>query len=135
MAWQRLALTYYSYGYSNRHRTRGQIRGQQNLGPFPLAELTRWIYCCWPRSTQSDVLTGWLSALGKGSSNVSIYREESMIMLARNRKGLGRERKGKGFWQYNCSLLGRCRVKAFLSSISVFNACFSDQWKERSKHF
>lgn len=49
MAWQRRALTYYSYGHSNRHRTRGQIRGQQELGPFPPAQLTKWIHCCWPR--------------------------------------------------------------------------------------
>lgn len=47
---------------------------------------------------RSVLLTGWLSALGKGSSNVSIYREESMITLARSRKGLGTEKwemKGK----------------------------------------
>lgn len=69
----------------------------------------------------------------KGVSNVSIYREESMITLARNRKGLGTEKwemEGREeVWQDNCSLQERCRVKAFLSWISVCNACFSDQWK------
>lgn len=41
------------------------------------------------------VLIGWLWALGKRASTVSIYREESMVTLARSRKGLGGGEMGK----------------------------------------
>lgn len=41
------------------------------------------------------VLIGWLWALGKRASIVIIYREESMVTLARTRKGLGGGEMGK----------------------------------------
>lgn len=91
------ALTYYSYGHINRYRIRGQTRGQQDVGPFLQQK--------WPdRDTVGQVISpnryrvliGWLSALGKRASTVSIYREESMVILARSRDWVGKNReKGK----------------------------------------
>lgn len=93
------ALTYYSYGHGNRYGIRGQARGQVNVGPFPPAGLMWWTHC-WPGylPNRCGVLIGWLSAWGKWALTVNIYREESMVTLARSEKGLGGrkwERKGK----------------------------------------
>lgn len=58
-----------------------------------------------------------------------------MVTLKRSGKGLGRgepgEEKEKCFGK---TLLEGCRVKAFLSYITVFNVCLSDQWQQRNEH-
>lgn len=70
------------------------------------------------------VLIGWFNALGKRAWAVNIYREESMVTLKRSGKGLGSgepgEEKEKRFGK---TLLEGCRVKAFLSYMTVFNVC------------
>lgn len=68
------------------------------------------------------VLIGWLHALGKRAWTISIYREASMVTLARSGKGLGgekQERKRRKVWQDHCPLVGSGRVNAFLSYIPV----------------
>lgn len=69
----------------------GPARGQQDLGPFPPAELDTPVgQVTSPKGC--GVLIGWLHALGERAGTLSIYREASMVTLARS----GRNRRGKG---------------------------------------
>lgn len=93
------ALTYYSYGHSNRYGIGGRPEGRWMWVPslqqgwcdgHTVGQVTSPNRC--------GVLIGWLSAWGKWALTVNIYREASMVTLARSEKGLGGrkwERKGK----------------------------------------
>lgn len=91
------ALTYYSYGHNNRQGAGGRPEGSRPL-PSSRADVIDTTVGQVASLKGCGVLIGWLNALGKRAWTVNIYREESMVTLARSRKGLGgekQERKGK----------------------------------------
>lgn len=96
------ALTYCPYGHSNRSGSWGGPGGSRTWAPFPPAELDTPVgQVTSPKGC--GVLIGWLHALGGRAGTVSIYREASMVTLARS--GKERERKRKKVWQDHCPLV------------------------------